>query len=192
MPPTTRTSLGAAIALVDWERTHAQILRYAISRMKSRDRASDITQQVIAGALDPDGSPWDPEREPDIVRHLIGRVNGAVAVERRKDRLRRDPGVVERIRDLLGRPVRTPEGELEARRRLEGYQARWKALRESFETDGDTLALQVLAQYENGAIHAPEQSRALGVDVRQIHDVRRRITRRARALTPKDTDEVVS
>jgi len=194
MAPAIRplTSLGAAATRVDWARTHAQVLRYAIYRTKSRDLAGEIAQQVLADAIDPDGAPWDPEREPDIMRHLIGRVNGAVAVARKKERLRRRKSVVAHVIDLLTRPVRTPAEESEMRQRTQDYRARWAALRASFDAEGDTLASQVLDQYEKGTIHAPDQARALGLEAPQVHDVRRRITRRARALAPQALDEETS
>ena len=93
MAPDHRPSspLQAALARVDLGRVHAQIVAYAISRLRSRDAGEELAQRVLVEAIDPDGRPWDPEHEPDLARHLVGRVNSAILNDYKKARVRSDP-----------------------------------------------------------------------------------------------------
>ena len=64
---------------------------------RSQDHGVEFAQHVFAEAVDPERSHWDPERDPDLARFLVGRVNGALATDRKKLRVRADPRAVASI-----------------------------------------------------------------------------------------------
>ncbi len=181
-PGDPKTRLQAALERVDLPRICAQLVRYASRRAGSRDLGRELAQKTLADAIDPDRSPWDPDRDPDLAYHLIGRVNGALAIERKKERLREHPTVVSAIEDRFQRPPPTPEAALVHHETREHGARLWRALCASFEADGDALGRKVLDQYADGNEDAAGQAHALRVDVRDVYDARRRIARRARAL----------
>ncbi len=176
-----RTSLERALAALDLGRVYVQTVKYASFRARSSDLGRELAQKVLAAAIDPGGSSWDPEREPDLFRHLVGRVNGALALERKKLRLRADPQVVAELTERLYSPAATPLALLEERENRERDGRRWQTLRDSFAGPGDELARKILDQYETGTEGAADQARALGADIAEIYLERRRIARRARA-----------
>ncbi|MGH7271109.1 MAG: hypothetical protein ACREJ3_11825 [Polyangiaceae bacterium] len=184
----TQTPLERALAQIDLARVRTQIVRYATARTRSREHGEELAQMALTGAIDPQGSPWDPERDPDFARYLIGRVNGALASERKKLRLRADPGIVAMLWQRIYRPAQTPGDVAIERERREGLDRRWRALRESFDGASDSLALRVLDQYEEGTIDAAAQAQALGADVCEVYAQHKRIARRARALRGDGSD----
>src|SRR5438309_7351644 len=100
------------------EKVYAQTLRYAVYRTRSKERGRELAHEVLLQALDPtptrDGhplEPWDRNKNPDLGGYLIGQVDGAVARERKADRVRRDARVVGAIETRLYPPVPTPEQE---------------------------------------------------------------------------------
>ncbi len=191
------TALQAALRKVAWGSVSAVLVKYASRRARSNVLGEELMRKVIAEVIDPERSHWDPEKEPDIVRYLIGRIDGALAVERRKEKLRASPHVVARIEQEFTQAVPTPEDVLDARQRGEGYAALWGRLRSGFETSGDDLALKVIAQYEDGRSDAAEQARRIGAEQRDVVAARRRIARRARALRdgedgPDEDEEFVA
>ena len=190
MAPAHRPSspLQAALARVDLGRVHAQIVAYAISRLRSRDAGEELAQRVLVEAIDPDGRPWDPAREPDLARHLVGRVNSAILNDYKKARVRSDPRAHDTIERLGPQPMPRPDELLDARRRSERDARCIEATRASFEAEGDTLALRVLGEYASEVTGAAEQARALGADVREVYEARRRIARRARTLRVRQSD----
>ncbi len=111
MAPDHRPSspLQAALARVDLGRVHAQIVAYAISRLRSRDAGEELAQRVLVEAIDPDGRPWDPEREPELARHLIGRVNSAILNDYKKARGRSDPRAHDAVERQMDQPS-SPSG----------------------------------------------------------------------------------
>jgi DNA-directed RNA polymerase specialized sigma24 family protein len=175
----------AALAKLDVGRVYAQISKYARYRARSQDRGAELAQRVFAEAVDPERSHWDPERDPDLARFLVGRVNGALAAERKKRRVRADPRAVASIEARYYGAELGPDEQMEERQRATHTAA---MLRAAFEGYGDELERKVLEQYEDGVLTAAEQARALGVDIGDVYRARRRIARHVRMLQDADRE----
>jgi DNA-directed RNA polymerase specialized sigma24 family protein len=175
----------AALAKLDIGRVYAQIAKYARYRARSQDRGAELAQRVFVEAFDPQRSPWDPERDPDLTRFLIGRVNGALAGERKKERVRADPRAVASIETRYYGAELGPDEQMEERQQSTHTVA---MLRAAFEGYGDELERRVLEQYEEGVLTAAEQARVLGVDIGDVYRARRRITRHVRMLQDADRE----
>jgi hypothetical protein len=187
MVPVQPTRLRSALAATDLERVCAQILKFASNRARSHDLGAELAQKVLAEAIDPEGSPWNPDHEPDFFRHLVGRVNGALAAERKRLRLRAAPHFLEAVANQVYGPVPTPDDALDERARRELWDARWKTVRRSFEDVGNEVARKVLDQYELGNCSVAGQQSALGEELATLYRERERIVRRARALREKES-----
>jgi hypothetical protein len=171
-----------ALARLDLGRIYAQVLLYASSRAHSREEGQELAQRVFTEALEPNGSPWDPDASPDLGLFLIGRVRGALAQDRMRRAVRESPQAVGAIEQRFYSASPTPIDLFQQRRRAEEAHREWARLRASFDEEGDAFARQVLDQYEAGTTEAAQQALALGADIAEVYRERRRIARRARAL----------
>jgi DNA-directed RNA polymerase specialized sigma24 family protein len=142
--------------------------------------AKDLAQEGMTAALDPAASPWDPERQPDLLLH-IGSVMNSLTANRRRGFARHpfvpfDP-------DDHERPDPAPDPEqrlLDAEERAElGRQV--DLLRERLAADA--LALGTLELLTEGVYAAAEQAARLahlGCEVKDIYRARERIAYHAR------------
>jgi hypothetical protein len=177
-----------ALAQLDLGRIYGQVLLFASSRARSREDGQELAQRVFKEAIDPDGSPWDPDRNPDLGLFLLGRVMGALARDRKRLLVRANPRAISAIEGRFYSPPPTPIDVFQQRQRAEEAKRQWAELRASFDGEGNELARGLLDQYEAGTMEAAPQARALGAEIADVYRERRRIARRARALRGSDSD----
>jgi hypothetical protein len=181
-----RSRRDAALALVDLRRVYASVLAFAVGRARSRDHGEELVQRVMAAAIDPEQSPWDPERDPDLARYLMGRVNGALASDRKKARLRSDSATVAAVVLEHYEPKRTVEDDLAARQRDARDLAELYA---RFAGDDGAVERALLDLYQAGVSDVGEQAASIGVDVPEVYRARRRIVRNAREIRARSDRE---
>jgi hypothetical protein len=196
-PEERLTSLFADLDPAYVEDVYVQVLRYAAYRARSKERGRDLAHDVILQALDPAPAkgdlalaPWDRDKNPDLAGYLMGQIDGAIARERRAERLRRSPEVVASVEAKLYSAPPTPEQLVERRESHDLRTRLWDELRGDFAAEGDEaarLAIRVMDEYESGATEANEQAQVLGVDIQDVYLARRRIQRRAEALLERET-----
>lgn len=64
-------------------RLRKQIILRAYAVTGNMADANDLAQQAMMRAIDPEGSPWDPAREPSLLVHLGSLINSRLANLRR-------------------------------------------------------------------------------------------------------------
>jgi hypothetical protein len=96
----------------DWEGLRKRLYAIAKWRKLSSFQASEIVDAVIVDCCDPNASPWNPNVEPDLVRHALRVLGNRLSDERRKDLVRSDPRNVAVVSELTAPPA-TPDQLLE-------------------------------------------------------------------------------
>jgi DNA-directed RNA polymerase specialized sigma24 family protein len=179
------TTYRARLDEQDWGELHARLLDFAEHRCgpKRLALAKDLAQQAILRVYAYD-STWDPEKEPDLLRYLMGVVNSLLWNERTSYAARKVASVgddatrraAERVADERGWSADTAAGHDLLSRRL-------SLLRERMADDPNVLGL--LGALEQG-LETPEEIRAAtGCSAHTLLAVRRRMLRAA-ALVARD------
>jgi hypothetical protein len=84
--------------------------------------------------------------------------------------------------------VPRPDEVLEGRENRARLETRLAELRESFEQEGDDLAVEVIDLYLVGANEPREQAEILKADLDDVYQARRRVTRRAEVVRAADRE----
>jgi DNA-directed RNA polymerase specialized sigma24 family protein len=149
-----------------------KILRHAYSLTGNLDEAKDLAQQAIARAIDPDGSPWDPDAQPNLVLHVGSLMNSAASNQRRA-RVRHPTTTYDPALHDGADPATDPEervAQAEDVARLERLLDRLLV-----QLAGDAVALGKIQLMRAGVDDAEEQARALRCDVKDIYRANERI-----------------
>jgi len=130
--------------------------------------AADLAGEAIRQFFDPDYASWNPEAEPDLLRHLGSRLNGVL-----NNWLRRKAREVER-------PLDTPEAnrlagdDPSAQRRIITREEAARAIRLLSERIvGNELVENILILELDGIDTASEQAKQLDRPVAEIYKARR-------------------
>ena len=126
----------------EWGKIYPRLLAFATGRARSDDMGKDLAQNAIANVYDVD-STWDPEKQPDLLRHLMSLVNSDLWARRTSaaSKLNRSIETSKQTRKLA-RAVEDKSAFSE--RRAEEHDLltrRVQLLRERLVKDGDVVRL---------------------------------------------------
>ena len=168
---------------VNWADIFRRLVLFAFRRRQVRGitgslaDAEDIAAEAIRRLLDSDYAGWDPNLEPDLLRHLGSTVNGLISNESRAARLKverslSDPAV-----------LRSAERVTASGDKLEVSDECQRALRLLEERVADDQLMKRLLSLENGGVSKPAtQATQLRVSVEVIYKARRRLARHREAV----------
>jgi hypothetical protein len=168
---------------LDWADIFRRLVLFAFRRRQGRGitgslaDAEDIAAEAIRRLLDSDYAGWDPNLEPDLLRHLGSTVNGLISNESRAARLKMerslsDPSVFRSAERSAASGDKMDETD-ECQRALRLLEAR---------VAGDEL-MKGLLSLENGGVTKPAmQATQLRVSVDVIYKARRRLARHREAV----------
>jgi DNA-directed RNA polymerase specialized sigma24 family protein len=180
----------AAIALLDRDpRLRKKIFAHAYSLTRNLEDAKDLSQAAIAKAIDPEGSPWDPDAQPNLLLYVGSLMNTAAFNKRRGEA--RHPTVGESVLSDHrpgpdAEPEPTPEERLahaEDLARLEGWLDKLLV-----RLAGDEVALAKIELMRDGIDDAAEQAARIGCSVKDTYRANERIAYHA-ALVKKTARE---
>ncbi len=158
-------------------RLRKQIILRAYAVTGNMADANDLAQQAMMRAIDPEGSPWDPAREPSLLVHLGSLINSRLANLRRgAGRHPVDPF------DEAAVPTDQPgpEASILARDARAEFEAWLVELQRRL--DGDGIALAKLDLALEGVDRAEDQAARLGCSLEDIRSAARRIAYHARIV----------
>ncbi len=132
--------------------------------------AEDLAAEAIRRLLDSDYPEWDPNREPDLLRHLGSTINGLIANESRAVRFRienslSDPSIFRSAERMASSAENFDE--------IDGLK-RALSLPEARVAD-DELTRRVLSLEGQGITRAAKQSTELDVAIDIVYAARRRL-----------------
>jgi hypothetical protein len=173
MSPSGKGPPPVDLESIDWPDVIRRLTVFAMKRLGSRGSladAEDLAGQAIRQFLDPDYASWNPEEEPDLLRHLGSILNGVL-----NNSLRRKALGVER-------PLDTPEAsrvaveDPSAQRRVIAREQAGRAIRLLSERIvGDDLVESVFLLELDGIDIPSEQAIELDRPVAEIYKARRRL-----------------
>lgn len=168
---------------VDWADIFRRLVLFAFRRRQVRGitgslaDAEDIAAEAIRRLLDSDYAAWDPNLEPNLLRHLGSTVNGLISNESRSARLKME-------RSLSDPSVfRSAERVTASGDKIEESDECQQALRLLEARVADDELMKRLLSLENGGVTKPAtQATQLRVSVEVIYKARRRLARHRDAV----------
>jgi hypothetical protein len=160
------------VAKLEWRSISLRLQRFAYVciRKRSMEKAEDLAQAAILKVLDPRYKEWDPDREPDIFQHLKNLVRGEVSnLRRKKSEHHEHTTPNEKIDNARFDPAGDPEEQLAAREMEHTFYDRLGA-----RFADDPLAAKLGPLVARGILAPQDQAAALGVEVDQARNARKR------------------
>jgi hypothetical protein len=168
---------------LDWADIFGRLVLFAFRRRRLRGvpdslaDAEDLAAEAIRRLFDSNYAPWDPAREPDLLRHLGSTVNGLLSNEMRAARVKLErslsvPSVLESAEQTAAADAH-PDGADDYRHAMSLLEAR---------IANDQIASQLLFLEEEGVTKAALQAAELKLDVAAIYAARRRLARHCQAV----------
>ncbi len=166
-------ALAAVELLREDEHLRKVILLQAYSLTRNLADAKELAQDAIAKAIDPAGSPWDPDTEPSLKDYLGSLMNSAAANRRRGER--RHPLVpYEKDKDLRADPAPTVEERMVQEDEVADLEGEMVVLRARLA--GDRIALGKIDLLYRGISDAATQAEHLACTVTDMRRANERIT----------------
>ncbi len=161
------------------ETLRKKLFLYAYRLTQNLPDAKELAQDGMTAAIDPQRSPWDPDRQPNLLLHIGSVMNSLVANGRRA--AGRHPFTpYDPHKDERADPAPTPEEQLLNAEVLAEFDRRLEELRARL--TGDGLALGVLDLHCESVDAAAEQASRLGCDVMDVYRARERLTYHAKQV----------
>lgn len=188
LPPLPRSEIDALLRAAPWGPLHAQLIAYALSRTKNRERAEDAAQAAISRVLDASYRAWDP-RVKSLKLFLMDRVSDELSAKRK--RVHREiamasgdkASAAERAADIAASKVAahapSPETQLVEH---DLHARRLQRLRDWFVDHEDGIAVDTLACVERGLVKPAEIALALGKQLPDVIKARERLVYRGQII----------
>lgn len=168
---------------LDWADTFSRLVLFAFRRGQLRGLpgsladAEDLAARAIRRLFDSNYTPWDPVREPDLLRHLGSTVNGLLSDDMRAARVklgrsRRVPSVLKSVEQTA-----TIDAHPDA---ADGYRDAMSLLEARLAND--EIAAQLLGLEEEGVTKATLQAARLKMDIAANYGARRRLARQCQVV----------
>jgi DNA-directed RNA polymerase specialized sigma24 family protein len=165
------------LTLDEFNRARTTGLLYAKRRTGSLAKAEDLVDEAIAAAFDPNDSPWDREKEPDLARHVLATMSRRLPSQRRNEARRNDSGWQAKAADATAKPARTPEELVDEARRWAAAGVVLDDVTAQLRAAGHERPAQVLELWRNEVDEPSEQARVLGCSVDEIYRAREVVRR---------------
>ncbi len=163
---------AAAARLRDDAGLRKRIVAYAYKVTRNLAEAKDLAQEAMMRAIDPDRSPWDPAKQPDLFLH-IGSIINTIIWDRRRAEERHPVDAVD-TNDVLHPDPQPRALELMQRGEENARYEYWLELLVD-RLASDTVALDVLRLTDDGIDGAAAQAADLHRTVEEIYAANRRI-----------------
>jgi DNA-directed RNA polymerase specialized sigma24 family protein len=171
------------------ERLRKKVFVHAYSLTRNLEDAKDLAQTGIAKVIDPEDSPWDPDKQPNLLLH-VGSVMNGLARNTNRGHARHPTVAYEPARDPRPDGAPTPEEQFahaEDLARLQGWLDKLLV-----RLAGDSIALGKIDLMRDGIDDAAEQAKRLRCSVEDIYRANERIAYHAsivKRAARKDTDD---
>jgi hypothetical protein len=167
----------------DWADIFGRLVLFAFRRRQLRGvpgslaDAEDLAAEAIRRLFDSNYAPWDPAREPDLLRHLGSTVNGLLSNEMRATRVKLEhslsvPSVLESAEQTAAANAH-PDAADDYRHAMSLLEAR---------IANDEIASRLLSLEEGGVTKPALQAAQLKLEVAAIYAARRRLARHCQAV----------
>lgn len=163
---------AARALLKDDRELRKRIVGYALTLTRDPHDAKDLAQAAIAKVIDPNRSPWDRTKQPNLFLHVGSVMNNLTANARRAQK-RHPFESYEEAGDPQPHPAGTlpaPTGDDEDIRRLQGWMDDLLA-----RLEGDDIATGKIRLQYDGVVDASKQAAALECKVKDIYLANERI-----------------
>jgi hypothetical protein len=168
---------------LDWADIFGRLVLFAFRRRQLRGvpgslaDAEDLAAEAIRRLFDSNYAPWDPAREPDLLRHLGSTVNGLLSNEMRAARVKLElslsvPSVLESAEQTAAADAH-PDAVDDYHHAMSLLEAR---------IANDEIASQLLSLEEEGVTKPALQAVQLKLEVAAIYAARRRLARHCQAV----------
>jgi hypothetical protein len=168
---------------LDWADILGRLVLFAFRRRQLRGvpgslaDAEDLAAEAIRRLFDSNYAPWDPAREPDLLRHLGSTVNGLLSNEMRAARVKLEhslsvPSVLESAEQTAAADA-YPDAADDYHHAMSLLEAR---------IANDEIASQLLSLEEEGVTKPALQAAQLKLEVAAIYAARRRLARHCQAV----------
>jgi DNA-directed RNA polymerase specialized sigma24 family protein len=144
--------------------------------------AHDLAHEGMAAAIDPEASPWDPDKQPNLRLHVGSFMNGVMVNRRRAEARYRSTPFDPKDHDRVD-PAPNPEQRLLNAEELAEFERRLERLRERLADDA--IALGMLELFGEGVSAAAELAARLahlGCEVKDVYRARERIAYHAKQV----------
>jgi hypothetical protein len=168
---------------LDWADTFSRLVLLAFRRRQFRGlpgslaEAEDLAAEAIRRLFDSNYKPWDPVREPDLLRHLGSTVNGLLSNDMRAARVKRKRSLSLPLVLQSAEQTATLDADPDA---ADSYRHAMSLLEARLAKD--EIASQLLWLEEEGVTKAALQAAQLKMDVAAIYSARRRLARHCQAV----------
>jgi hypothetical protein len=165
--------ITAHVKKLDWGKLSKRLERYAFVCMgkRSQEAAAEAAQTAIMQVLDPQYMEWDPDKTPDLFKHLAYVVRGVISSRRQ---LRSTTGEIATDDDDLAEMATSrekgPEAALSEMQIAGVVNAR---LGEAFADD--PLVTKLIALVADDITTPREQAEASGASYDEVRNARRRL-----------------
>jgi hypothetical protein len=168
---------------LDWADIFGRLVLFAFRRRQLRGvpgslaDAEDLAAEAIRRLFDSNYAPWDPAREPDLLRHLGSTVNGLLSNEMRAARVKLElslsvPSVLESAEQTAAADA-PPDAVDDYHHAMSLLEAR---------IANDEIASQLLSLEAEGVTKPALQAAQLKLEVAAIYAARRRLARHCQAV----------
>lgn len=164
---------AAVIALLDklWEELWVRLLATAYTICRSRQHAGDLVVEAYL-RIRTGTRKWNPVIHTDLVFYAAGVMRSLWSIQQQSAASRREKGPADERLPALTTP--TPEELYVTEEERPMYEILRKALADDF-GEQDTLAHRFLALGQNGIFAEADQAEALGITMREIKSLRKRV-----------------
>jgi DNA-directed RNA polymerase specialized sigma24 family protein len=167
-----------------------KLFAHAYSLTRNEEDANDLGQQAMARVIDPDDSPWDPDKQPNLLLYMGSLMNGIMSNRRRGERRHPTSSYESASYESEPEPAAAEPSGLERIERAEEaarMQRRVDLLRQRL--TGDTLALAKIDLMVQGIDEVAEQAALLKCTVADVYAANRRIAYHVAQMRSAAPDE---
>ena len=175
---------AAKTLLKEDERLRKKIVAHAYTLTRNVQAAKELAQEGIVKAIDPEDSPWDPEKQPSLLNH-IGSLMNSMAWNRRRGEERHPATVYKPQKDQRPDPAPMALERMTDAEDVARYEDWLDRLRERLA--GDTLALDKIRLVYEGIEDASVQAERLHCSVQEIYRANERIAYHAELVKKEAT-----
>jgi hypothetical protein len=175
------------LTLEEFYSARGRAIQHAKRRAGSLAKAEELVDEAIAAAFDPNDSPWDREKEPDLARHVLATMSRRLPSQRRNEARRNDSSWQAKAADATLKPARTPEELVGDARRQADAGGVLDDVTAQLRAAGHELPARVLELWRSEIDEPAEQARVLGCSMDEIYRARKIVRRYLEKAQPRES-----